>query len=82
MATGSAAWVLGILAVATGLIGSLLLTVLDPVMQTLFASPLFEGSTSFSSNALGWLMNSWTYWPVFILLGILVFVWVRTRRPG
>lgn len=82
MARGSAAWVIAILAVTTGVIGALVLTVTDPVAQALFASPNYSSSTTYGSDLLGWLKHGWNYWPVFLLMGIGVTVWVKTRRPG
>lgn len=82
MARGSAAWVVAIVAVMTGLVGALILTVLDPVAQALFASSMFNSSTTYGSDALSWQQDAWTYWPAFILVGITVTVWVRTRRAG
>ena len=78
----SAAFVLVILALVTGLMGTLLLTVTDPVMQHLFASALWESNTEYGQNALQWQQHAWNFWPAFILLGVLTMVWVRTRRPG
>lgn len=82
MARGSAAWALAIVAVATALVGSLLLTVADPVMQALFASATYSSTTTFGSDLLSWQQDAWTFWPVIILLGIMVMVWVETRRPA
>lgn len=82
MARGSAAWVLAIFAVVIGVVGSLVLTVLDPVAQALFASPNYSSSTTYGSDLLQWLVYGWEYWPVFLLMGVGVTVWVRTRRAG
>lgn len=81
MARTSAAWVLGIVAIMTGLVGALLLTVIDPVMQAVFASSLWTADTTTGQNILTWTRDVWTYWPVFILLGILDLVWIETRQP-
>lgn len=77
----SAAWVLGIVSVVTGLVGSILLTVLDPILQAFFASPSWSSSTSYGSNLLGWFQDAWTLWPAMILFGIMLLVWVETRQP-
>ena len=81
MARTSAAFVLTILAVLAGLVGTLLLTVTDPVMQALFGSQLWVADTAMGSDLLTWQMNVWTYWPAFILFGIMILVWVETRQP-
>lgn len=77
----SAAWVLGIMSVLTGVIGSLLLTVIDPVLQAFFAAPTWTSSTTFGSNLLGWLTDAWALWPALILFGIMILVWIGTRQP-
>lgn len=78
----SAAWVLGIVSVVTGVIGSLLLTVIDPVIQAFFASPSWTSSTTYGSDLLGWLESSWALWPALILFGIMFLVWIETRQPA
>lgn len=80
MARTSAAWALAIVAVVTGLVGSLLLTVMDPVMQAWFGSAMWSADTTTGSNILTWAHDTWTYWAVFILLGIMVMVWIETRQ--
>lgn len=81
MVGSSAAWKLAIVAPLTGLVGSLLLTVVDPVMQAWFDSGIWTADTTTGSNLLTWAQDSWTYWAVAILLGIMVMVWVETRQP-
>lgn len=79
----SAAWTLAIVAVlVTAIVGPLLLTMLDPVMQALFASSLWDCSTSYCTNALSWQKSAWTYWAAMILFGVMVLVWIRTRQPA
>lgn len=82
MARGSAAWVVAILAVTMGIVGSLLLTVVDPVQQQLFASGLWSSSTTYGTDALRWQRDAWMVWPAFILFGIMIEVWVHTRRAS
>lgn len=77
----SAAYVLAIVALTAGLIGALILTVMDPIAQHLFASSLYDSSTSYGTDALSWQQDAWTYWPAFILFGIMLLVWIVTRRP-
>lgn len=77
----SAAWVLAIVAVLTFIIGALMLTVVDPVMQALFDSTLWSSSTQYGTQTLGWVQDLWLYFPVFILITILLLVWIRTRQP-
>lgn len=77
----SATYVVAIVALVAGLTGSLLLTVLDPVMQALFDSSLFTSSTKYGQDYLRWSQDAWTYWAALILVGILFMVWITTRRP-
>jgi len=77
----SAAWVLAIVAVVTFIIGALLLTAIDPVMQALFDSSLWVSSTADGTNALTWQQDLWAFFPVAILITILLLVWIRTRQP-
>lgn len=77
----SAAWVLAIVAVLVFIIGALLLTVIDPVMQTLFDSSLWSSSTPYGTDALNWMQDLWAFFPVAILITILLLVWIRTRQP-
>lgn len=81
MATTSAAWVVAIMSVITGIMGSLLLTVVDPVMQAFFDSPLFTATTTYGSNWMTWAQDAWALWPSLILFGIMLFVWIETRKP-
>lgn len=81
MADTSAAYIIGIVSITVGLIGTLLLTVVDPIMQTLFDSGLWSADTPEFSNLLVWQQDIWTYWAAFILFGIMIYVWIRTRQP-
>lgn len=82
MPRGSAAYVLAIVSVLTGIIGAGIYTFLDPIQQNLFRSTLFSTSTTYGADALSWQMSAWTYWPVIILLGIMMTVWIDTRRAA
>lgn len=82
VARGSAAWVIAVLAVVLLLVGAMLLTVLDPVAQSVFASSLWTSSTSAGQMTQSAVENMWTYWSLFILLGLTSLVWIMTRRPG
>jgi len=81
MAKGSAAWVLTIVTVLSVIVGALLLTVVDPLMQTLFDSTLWQSSTQAGTNALGWQKSAWTFLPISILLALLIGIWIETRQP-
>lgn len=77
----SATYIVAIVALAAGLAGSLLLTVLDPAAQALFDSALYTSNTQYGQDALQWHEDAWNYWPALILVGILFMVWITTRRP-
>lgn len=82
MARGSAAWVVAIVSLLALIVGAFLLTVIDPIQQTLMGSALWDSSTAYGTDALRWQSLAWKFWPVIILLGIMVVVWTRTRRPA
>jgi len=78
---GSAAWVVAIVAPLAVFVGAMILTVVDPLMQTLFSSALWSSQTSYGTSALAWQKAVWTFWPVVILVGLLFLVWIETRQP-
>jgi hypothetical protein len=82
MAKGSAAWILAIVIPVVFVMGAFLLSVIDPLMQNVFTSSLWNSDTAAGTNALAWVKSLWTFWPLGILLGATVLVWVRTRRAG
>lgn len=79
---GSAAWVIAIVTVVALIVGSLLLTVADPVVQALFSSSMWQSTTSYGTDTLAWGKSLWTYLSLILLLGFLSMVWVHTRRAG
>lgn len=79
---GSAPWVLAIVSVTALVTGAILLTVTDPVAQGLFDSPMWSSSTSAGQMTLSAVASLWTYWPLWILVGLLSLVWITTRRAG
>jgi len=78
---GSAAWVVAIVGVVTFIIGALLLTAVDPVMQSLFASNMWSSNTVEGTDLLRWMQSAWAFLPVAILMLILIEVWIETRQP-
>lgn len=79
---GSAAWITAIVSVLMFLIAAILLTFVDPVLQTLFDSSLFTSSTAPGATTLRRIQNLWGFFPVAILIAITLTVWIKTRRPG
>lgn len=70
--------------VATGLlVGAGMLTVTDPVMQSLFGNPNWSSDVGILSDLLGWFVSAWNVvLPLVILFAILFEVWVYSRRGG
>lgn len=79
---GSAPYVLAVVSVVAIVTGAILLTVTDPVAQGLFNSPMWSSTTSAGQMTLSAMVSLWTYWPLWIMTGILSLVWIRTRRAG
>lgn len=79
---GSAPYVIGIVSVVALITGSILLTVTDPIAQGVFSSPMWSSSTDAGQMTLGAIVAIWTYWPLWILTGLLSMVWIKTRRAG
>lgn len=82
MARGSVAWIMVVVGVTAFFVGALLLTVTDPVIQGLFASPMWSSTTTFGTDALQWAEWLWQYLSLFVLLGFLSLVWINSRREG
>lgn len=78
----SAAYILAVLVVVMLVMGAILLTVLDPVAQAVFASSLWSMDTSAGSLVTSSVESLWAFWSLFVLLGLLSLVWITTRRPG
>lgn len=79
--TGSAAWVVAIVAILAFITGVLLLTAIDPVIQALFDSPQWTADTADGQNALDWAVRAWAALPASILVAILIQIWIDTRQP-
>lgn len=79
---GSASWQLTIVLVTTFLVGSLLLTIFDPVWQAWFDSAFWDTDNSTLQMLLDALKAGATYTALFVLFGILSRAWVWTRRAG
>jgi len=78
---GSAAWVLVIVSVLAFIVGAILFTTTDPVIQSLFDSPQWTANTADGQNLLNWLERTWAFLPAAILIMILRMVWIETRQP-
>lgn len=80
MARGSGAYIVGILAVMMFIVGALVLTTLDPVMQSVFASPGWGSSTESGTDLLSWQKSAWSFAATAILIAILMEIWIGTRQ--
>jgi uncharacterized integral membrane protein len=81
MARNSGAWMVAIVAIIAYIMGVLLLTAVDPVLQALFDSTLWSASTADGQAALNWQQRSWAIFPVAILVAILFEIFIVTRQP-
>lgn len=81
MARDSAAYVVTIVCVVAFIVGTLLLTVLDPIAQNLFASPMWSADTADGQNLLVWMERAFAFFSTAILLAILMQIWIDTRQP-
>jgi hypothetical protein len=79
---GSASWELTIVLVTTFLVGSLLLTIFDPIWQDWFASAFWDTNNSTLQMLLDAIEAAATYTALFILFGIVSRSWVWSRRTG
>ncbi|TQQ78601.1 hypothetical protein EGH24_13850 [Halonotius terrestris] len=77
----SAAYVITIVAALMFIVGVLVLTVTDPVLQTLFDSALWSSSTQQGSDLLRWQKAVWGFIGTAILIAITLEVWIVTRQP-
>lgn len=76
----SAAWVITIVVVLGFIVGALILTATDPVVQALFGSDLWSASTADGKNALTRMERAWAFFATAILIALLVQIWVDTRQ--
>jgi len=82
MPRGSAAWIIAIVSALTFVVGAVLLTAVDPVMQAFFSSTIWSASTEDGTNALNWMKAAWAFIGPAILITILLEVWIKTRQPA
>lgn len=80
-ARGSGAYVIGIVAIIAFLMGSLILSMVDPFMQGLMDSQLWSADTVEGQNALGWFAAAAGFAGAAILIAILIQVYIDTRQP-
>jgi len=81
MARNSAAYILVVLVGVAFIVGALVLTTIDPVMQALFGSPAWSSSTETGTDLLSWITAVWSFIGAALLIGMLMEVWIRTRQP-
>lgn len=79
---GSAAFAIPIVLVTAFLVGSLMLTVLDPLWQAFFDSAMWQTNNSSIQMMLDAVKALTTYIGLFLLLGYLSRSWIWTRRAG
>lgn len=79
---GSAAYAIPVVIVTSFLVGGLLLTVLDPITQAVFASPMWDPNTTDLGMMLDAVKALTVYLPLLLLFGYLSRGWIWTRRAG
>lgn len=79
---GSASFVLVLGGLTALLVGAMVLTFLFyPVVTAMLESALFAPmSTTGGARVLMYVEGLWVFWGGIILIGILSWVWVRTRQ--
>lgn len=81
MAKSSAAYIVVIVSIIAFIIGTLLLTATDPVMQALFGSQMWGAETQDGKNLLKWMSRLWAFFSSAILIAIVMEIWIGTRQP-
>lgn len=79
---GSAAYAIPIVLVTAFLVGSLLLTVLDPLWQAFFDSVMWQTNNADIQMLLDSIKALATYTPLMLMFGYLSRSWIWTRRAG
>jgi len=79
---GSAAWAVPVVLVTAFLVGSILLTVLDPIWQGVFDSAMWDANSPTMTMLLDGLQALATYTSLLLLFGYLSRSWIWTRRAG
>lgn len=79
---GSASFTIVLGALTALLVGAMVLTfIFYPVVTPMLSSPLFGTmSTDAGVRVTTYVEGLWIFWGAIILIGILSFVWVRTRQ--
>ncbi len=81
MARNSGAYIVAIIAALMFIVGALVLTVIDPVMQALFDSATWSSSTSTGTDLLSWQQTAWRFAAAAMLIAIIMEIWIGTRQP-
>lgn len=82
MAGRSAAYIVVVVAVSSFIAGAFTITVVDPIMQAVFASPSYASSTEQGTDMLRWMVDLFAFVPAALLIGITSDIWVRTRQAA
>jgi len=78
---GSASYTIVIAAIGAVLIGGFMLTFLMfPIFNSFTNAAFWSASTVPGARLVTMVGGLWEFWGGIILLGILSFLWVRTRR--
>lgn len=79
---GSASFTIVLGALTALVVGAMVLTfIFYPVVTPMLESPLFGTmSTSAGVRVETYVEGLWVFWGAILLMGILSFIWVRTRQ--
>ncbi|WP_066417030.1 hypothetical protein [Halorubrum aethiopicum] len=81
--SGSAAYVIPIVALLSLLVGAMMLTfVVYPIYNGFTQSAAWSAQTEPGTRLLAVIAGIWEFWGAVILISILSYVWIRTRRRG
>ena len=78
---GSASFVIVLGGVMSLIAGAMVLTLaLYPIINAFRGSGLWGMDTMAGNRMLTYIGGVWEFWGAILLLGILSFIWVRTRQ--
>ena len=78
---GSASYTIVLGALAALVVGGLVLTFMFyPIVSAFMAADVWSTQTTAGADLETYTEGLWTFWGAVILLGILSFVWVRSRQ--
>lgn len=78
---GSASYTLVIGVMAALIVGAIVLTMMFyPIMDAFMDSAFFDSNTIAGDRVTTYVGGVWVFWGAILLIGMLSWVWVRTRQ--